>query len=113
MWSDEQRQHFQSLRTRERQQKLTDAEKVELARFIQELEEEESSYLRPANQRLDERIRRTQEQNRVLRTLVRRQRSLIRRMERLLADSQTEQQSINNEVQRILAEQPLQVRAGS
>lgn len=113
MWSDEQKQHFNSLRTRERQHNLTDGEKIELAGLIRELEEEEARYLHPANLRLDEKILRTEEQNRLLKALVRRQQSLIRRMERLLADSQTEQLSINNEVQRILAEQSLQVRAGS
>ena len=45
--------------------------------MIQELEEEEAAYLRPANQRLGAKINRTQEQNRVLKTLVRRQQTLI------------------------------------
>ena len=113
MWNDEQKQRFQALRTRDRQKELTIPEQAELARMIQELEEEEAAYLRPANQRLDEKIRRTQEQNRILKSLVRRQQTLIRRMERLLADSQQEQQSINKEVQRILMEQSSQVGAGS
>jgi hypothetical protein len=112
MWNDEQKQRFQALRTRERQQELTAPEKAELARMIQELEEEEAVYLRPANQRLDAKIRRTQEQNRILKTLSRRQQTIIRRMERLLAVSQQEQQSIDREVQRILAEQSPQVGAG-
>lgn len=94
MWNDEQKQRFQALRTRERQQELTVEEKAELARMIRELEEEEASYLRPANQRLDAKIRQTQEQNRVLKSLARRQQTLIRRMERQLADSQQEQQFI-------------------
>ena len=55
MWNDEQKLRFQELRTRERQQELTDVEKAELARMIGELEEEEAAYLRPATQRLEQR----------------------------------------------------------
>src|SRR5437588_10394915 len=99
MWNDEQKRRFQELRTRELQNELTTSEQAELTRLIHELEEEEAAYLRPANQRLDAKIRRTQQQNRVLKDLVRRRQNLIRRMERLLADSQKEQQFIDREVQ--------------
>ena len=112
MWNDEQKQHFQKLRTRERQNELNAEEQTELDGMVKELEEEEAAYLLPANQRLDEKIRRTQEQNRILKSLARRQQSLIRRMERLLADSQQEQQFIDREVQRILGEQTAQAGAG-
>ncbi len=112
MWNDTQKQRFQELRNRELRQELTTPEKTELARMIHELEAEEAAYLRPANQRLDAKIRRTQEQNRILKNLARRQQTIIRRMERLLADSQKEQQSIDREVKRVLAEQVSQVGAG-
>lgn len=111
MWNEEQKQHFQALRSRERQHTLNTTEKAELAGMIQELEAEEAAYLLPANQRLDEKIRRTKEQNRILKSLVRRQQTLIRRMERQLAKSQQEQQSIDREVQRILEEHSSQVGA--
>lgn len=112
MWNEQQKQRFQVLRTRDLQNQLTAEEQTELARMIEELEEEEAAYLRPANQRLDAKIHRTQEQNRILKSLIRRQQTLIRRMERLLASSQQEQQLIDREVQRILAEQSPQVGAG-
>lgn len=43
MWNDEQKQHFQMLRTRQRQHELTVAEQDELDRMIEELEEEEAA----------------------------------------------------------------------
>lgn len=112
MWNEEQSRRFQELRAGDRATTLTEAEQNELARMIRELEEEEAIYLRPATKRLEQKTRQTQIQNRILKTLVRRQQNLVNRMKRLLEESEKEQQAIDAELQKVLQGNPEQMGAG-
>ncbi len=102
MWNDEQRQRFQALRTRERQQGLTASEKTELAQMIQELEEEEAAYLRPATQRLEHRNLEMAAQNAAMKTLVAREKRLSRYLQKVLKKVDDERSAIAAELTSIL-----------
>ncbi len=112
MWNEEQRKRFQELRTGDREKTLSGTEQKELARMIRELEEEEAAYLHPATKRLEQKTRQTQAQNRILKTLVRRQQNLVNRMKRSLEESQKEQQAIDAELQRVLEDNTEQIGVG-
>ena len=103
MWSDEQKQRFQALRTRARQQELTAPEQAELAQMIQELEEEEATYLRPATQRLEQRNLQLAAQNVALKTLVEREKRLNRYLQKVLKKVDNERIAISAELTSILA----------
>ncbi|HLJ57702.1 MAG TPA: hypothetical protein VKT77_21885 [Chthonomonadaceae bacterium] len=102
MWTVEQKQRFQTLRTREREQNLTEPEEAELARMIQELEEEEAAYLRPATQRLEQRNRERAAQNAALKALVEREKRLKRYLQRVLTKVENERRAIAAELETIL-----------
>ncbi len=76
MWSDDQKQRFQMLRTREQLQELSGEETVELSSMVHDLEEDEASYLRPTTQRLALRNQQIAGQNDALQTLVEREKRL-------------------------------------
>ena len=103
MWNDEQKQRFQALRTRDRQKELTDAEQAELARMIQELEDEEAAYLRPANQRLEQRNTQMAAQNAALKILVEKEEQLNRYLQEVLQKVSSERQALDAELASILA----------
>ena len=102
MWNDEQKQRFQMLRNRQRQQALTISEQAELARMIEELEEEEAAYLRPATRRLEQRNLQNAAQNAALKTLVEREKRLNRYLQRVLRKVDNERQAIATELASIL-----------
>ena len=102
MWNDEQKQRFQELRNRERQQELTTLEKTELARMIQELEEEEAAYLRPATRRFEQRNIQMAAQNAALKTLVEKEKRLNRYLQKVLKKVDSERQAISAELTSIL-----------
>ncbi len=102
MWNDEQKQRFQMLRTRDRQQALTSAEQAELARMIQELEDEEAAYLRPATQRLEQRNTQMAAQNAALKTLVEKEERLNRYLQKVLKKVDRERQALAAELASIL-----------
>lgn len=103
MWNEEQKQRFQVLRTRERQDELTASEQGELARMIQELEEEEAAYLRPATQRLEQRNLDMVAQNAALKTLIEREKRLNQYLQRVLKKADNERHAISTELASILA----------
>ncbi len=102
MWSDEQKQRFQMLRDREERQVLSEAETVELSRMVDDLEEDEASYLRPATLRLAQRNLQIAGQNDALQTLVEREKRLNRYLLRTLKKVDSERQEISIELARIL-----------
>jgi hypothetical protein len=102
MWNDEQKQRFQALRTRERKNELTGAEQAELARMIDELEEEEAAYLRPATQRLEQRNLQIAAQNTALKTLVEKEKRRNRYLQRVLKKVDSERQAFSAELASIL-----------
>jgi hypothetical protein len=106
MWNDAQKQRFQELRTRERQQKLSETEAVELARMIEELEAQEAAYLRPANQRLEQRNLQLSAQNAALKNLVEREKRLQRYLQKALQKADTEREAIAAELAHILSASP-------
>jgi D-serine dehydratase len=104
MWSDEQKQRFQHLGTRDREQKLTEGEKTELAGMIKELEEEEAAYLRPATERLKQQNTQRAKQNEALKTLVEREKRLNRYLRKVLRKVDSERNAIATELATIIEE---------
>ncbi|GAC1310566.1 MAG: hypothetical protein NVSMB27_47500 [Ktedonobacteraceae bacterium] len=102
MWDEEQKQRFQTLRTRQRTDELNEAEQAELARMIRDLEEEEAAYLRPATQRLEESNRQKTAQNAALKTLVEREKRLNRYLRKVLQKVDNERQAISTELAKIM-----------
>ncbi len=106
MWNDKQKQRFQILRTSELQQVLSEAETIELASMIHELEKDEASYLRPATQRLEQRNLQIAGQNAALKTIVEREKRLNRYLLRALKKVDSERQAISTELALILETPP-------
>ncbi len=102
MWNTKQRRRFQDLRTREREQSLTEAEQAELSRMTTELEAEEAAYLRPANARLQQRNHEVAAQNAALKALVEREKRLNRYLQRVLEKADSERDAIAKELSTIL-----------
>jgi hypothetical protein len=107
MWNKEQKQRFQALRSRERQNVLTVQEQAELAQMIQELEEEEAAYLRPATERLELRNLQLAAQNEALNTLLKREERLNRYLLKVLSKVDSERQAIAAELASILERSPV------
>jgi hypothetical protein len=103
MWDGERSSRFQQLRDRQREGGLTEAEKAELARLVQELETAESDYLTPAAERLRQERRSLESQNQTLEALVLRKESLVRRLRDFLAEAQAERRAIESELAAVLA----------
>lgn len=84
MSSEAQKRRFQELRTLASEQKMTDAERSELATLTSKREAEEANYLRPATQLLEQRNQALAQQNQALRELVSREKRLNRYLKRVL-----------------------------
>ena len=97
------RARFEALRQKEEEGTLTEAEQVELAQMIEEIEEIEAAYLRPATERLRAERAQVQAQTAALQRLVRRKEALARRLEQTLAKAKAERQAIEEEQNRILS----------
>jgi hypothetical protein len=102
MWIEGKRTRFRTLRQQEIEGTLTESEQAELAQMIAELEAEEASYLKPATQRIREERLHLQSQNAALKSVIKRQERLARRLERTLATLRSERQQIERELTTIL-----------
>jgi len=96
------RRRFEALRKAEADGILTKNERIELDRMITDLEEAEAALLRPAIQRTQEERLRLAEQNTALKGIIRRQKRLAQRLERILAASRSERQNIAAELTQLL-----------
>ncbi len=103
MWDEQRRARFQELRTASRQGSLSGAERAELDSLTQELEAEEAAYLRPAASRLEEEARLLEEHTARMREILRREKGLAARLERVLSAAQEEQESLRAEKAQIVA----------
>jgi hypothetical protein len=86
MWDQLKRERFRHLRRREDEGALTPEEQNELALMIEEIENEEAAYLRPATERLDRELERIEARTRALATLARRREALVAQMEAMLSE---------------------------
>jgi hypothetical protein len=102
MFTEQQRKRFAALREREQISTLTEAEQAELEQLIRQVETVEAAYLRPAVERTRQERLQKEAQNVALKTLIRRQERLVRRLERFLALSRAEHEAINTELAHIL-----------
>jgi hypothetical protein len=82
MWDEQKSARFQELRRREEQGGLTEPEQAELARLIQELEDEEAAYLGPATERLRKECEAVEAETRALEALVQRKKRELRTLPR-------------------------------
>lgn len=104
MWDEQKREQFQTLRKRELEGVLTDAEQVELSQMIQGVESAEAAYLRPATERLRREREQVEVQNRALQALAQRKGTLVARLGSVLAELEAERQAIDEELVRIFGE---------
>src|SRR2546430_362099 len=98
MWDPATKKRFQHLRAAEAERRLTPVEAEELADLLRRADEQEAAQLAPAIQRLREERRLTQEKNRELEGVLRRQEVLAARLRGVIAEATREQQSIRDEV---------------
>lgn len=103
MWDEQKRERFQTLRQRELEDTLTETEQEELSQMIQEIEDAEAVYLRPATERLRRERERIEQQNRELQVLVQREEAIVARLQSVLAETEAERRAIQKERARILA----------
>jgi len=106
MWTDEQRTRFQTLRDREEEGRLTDDERAELTAMIAEVEAMEATTLRPATERLRAERERLEAQNRDLQGVLERKERLALRLRDVLSAAETERRQLDEELARILGENP-------
>jgi len=106
MFTELQRRRFSELQQREEDGVLSASEQEELNSLIQYVEAKEKEYLRPATNHIREERLLIQEQNKALKTLLRRQERLVRRLERVLASSQEERAAIQSSLSEILGSSP-------
>jgi D-serine dehydratase len=102
MWDDQKRQRFQELREPNRQ--LNAMEQAELAALVQELEDMEAAYLKPANERLRQETARLEERNRHLESLIKRRKVLAQRLQNTLQEALAEECAIESELASVIAE---------
>src|SRR5437870_3611469 len=97
------RAKFESLRQREEEGTLTEAEQAELAQMIEEVERAEAAYLRPATERLRADRAEVTRQSGALQGVLQRKEALVRRLEQTLAEARAERDALEEEVNRILS----------
>lgn len=102
MWDQEKRSRFQELRQRQEDDALTEADRSELAKMIQELEDAEASYLTPAAERLRRERENATAQNRRLEALATRKEALTARLRSFLAEAQAERRAIGRELAEVM-----------
>jgi hypothetical protein len=102
MWDQEKRSRFQELRQRQEDDALTEADRSELAKMIQELEDAEASYLAPAAERLRRERENVTAQNRRLEVLATRKEALTARLRSFLAEAQAERRAIGRELAEVM-----------
>ncbi len=77
MWDSVKRARFETLRQRDEEEVLTEAEQSELARMVAEIEEAEAAYLAPAAERLRAERAQIAAKNAALQELIRRKEALV------------------------------------
>jgi hypothetical protein len=102
MWDSGKRARFETLREREEDGVLTEAEQAELARMIAEIEDAEAAYLAPAAERLRAERAQIAAKNAALQELIRRKEELVQRLEKMLDEVKAERRAIDEELERIL-----------
>lgn len=102
MLTEFERERFHVLQQREDDGSLLPSEREELRAFVQQIEDAEAAYLRPATERIRLQRLRSEDQNRALEALIRRKARLAQRLERVLEFSEAERNRINSEVNLIL-----------
>src|ERR1700737_3541824 len=96
-WDESTRERFRELRQREDKGTLTPEEQAELSRLIQQIEDAEAAYLRPATERLRREREAIETQNRALQALLTREEAFVARLETVLATLKAEREAINEE----------------
>ena len=99
---EQQRSHFEQLRQRQQENRLTEAEQAELASMVKELEAAEAAYLTPATKRLRTERETVEAQNRTLEALAFRRAALAQRLRQFLAEAQAERRAIDGELAAVL-----------
>ncbi len=102
MFTEAQRRRFSELQQREEDGVLNASERKELNELIQIVEAAEKETLQPATEQIRQERLQIQAQNAALKTLMHRQERLVRRLERMLALSQTENAAIQSQLSEIL-----------
>jgi len=96
MWDNQKRVRFDELR--EPGRRLDNAEQIELAALVKELEDDEAIYLRPATECLRRENDRTAKRNLELAALSQRKEALVARFESILTEAQAEERAIEAEL---------------
>jgi chromosome segregation ATPase len=104
MWDDQKRQRFQGLRQPNRQ--LSPAEQAELASLVQELEDAESAYLKPATDRLRDENDALKKRNRELANLIDRKKALMQHLQKTVDEAEVETRAIAKELASVLGSNP-------
>jgi hypothetical protein len=105
-WDDTRRERFRELRRREDKGALTPEEQTELSRLIQEIEDAEAAYLRPATECLRREREAIEAQNSALQALLDREEALVAHLETVVASLQAERKAINEELVRVTDQRP-------
>ena len=101
MWDNQTRRRFEELREPGRQ--LTAGEQAELAVLVNELEDAEAAYLKPATERLRRENDCVAKRNLELAQLSKRKEALVERLEHVLAEAQAEELAIETELASVVA----------
>lgn len=102
MWDEAKQQRFQQLRQRDLDSLLSENERAELAALIQEMDDDEATYLGPADERLHSERQRLEAQNRSLQRVVERRATLAARLRTILDDVTRERNQIDNDLTAVL-----------
>ena len=106
MLTEQQRTRFSELQQREEDGTLEALERAELNVLLEHLEAQEKAYLLPATERMRQERLQLHAQNEALKTLLRRQERLVRRLEHVLALSEAERAAIQSRLSEILGPSP-------
>jgi hypothetical protein len=104
MLDESKRGRFRELRRREDDRTLTPEEQEELSLLIQEIENAEAAYLRPATERLDRELKQMEARIQALEALARRKEALVARLKAVLDEVQAERLTIDEELASIADE---------
>ena len=104
MWNATERARFESLRQREDEGTLPEAEQTELARMIEEIEGAEAAYLKPATEHLRAQRAALAADSAAVQDLLRREEALAQRLTQTLAEAKAERRAIEEELGRIVSQ---------
>jgi hypothetical protein len=103
MWDDQRLARFNALRASEEAGTLTPREQEELAGMIEEIDRAEAASLQSSAEQEEAECLRLEAQNAALSTLLQRRQALARKLEQVLVEAKSEEESIKEELARILA----------